>query len=277
MPKTKLRPVYFLSIVIAILAVVASAGGLFWDGLYQDNSFVTTLWGGNDLVTMIVAVPILVVAMVFSLRGSHRAQLVCLAMLNYMLYNFAFYLFAAAFNWFFLVYVALFTLSILALIFGLVNVDANLIAQRFQARTPVKWISGYLLLVAFGLGTIYIIQSLNFILTGQLPDIVVKTGHPTSVIFAVDLSLLVPVFVIGAIWLWKRKPRGYVLATMSKVKGTTYTLVLTVVALWGANAGVPGASDEILQWLFLTIAGLVGSLLLLGNMKTAPTEPGAYR
>lgn len=266
----KLRPVYVLSVIIAILATAASAGGLCLDGLYQDNTFVTTLWGGNDLITLVVAVPMLAISLFFSLRGSQRAQLIWLAMLNYMLYNFAFYLFAAAFNQFFLIYVALFTLSIFALIFGLVNIDANLIAQRFQTRTPVKWISCYLLLVAFGLSTIYIIQSLIFVFTGQLPEIVVKSGHPTSVIFAVDLSLLVPVFVIGAIWLWRRKPWGYVLATMSMVKGTTYTLVLAVVALWSANAGVPEASGEIPLWLFLTVAGLVGSLFLLGNMKTAP-------
>ena len=269
MSQTKLRPVYILSSIIAILATLASAGGLFLDDLYRDNPFVTSLWGGNDLVTLVVAVPMLVAALILSMRGSHRAQLVWLAMLNYMLYNYAFYLFGAAFNWFFLIYVALFTLSMFALIFGLVNIDVNRIGQEFRGRTPVKLISSYMLFVAIGLSIVYITQSLGFVATGQLPEIVVKTGHPTSVVFALDLSLLVPVFILGAIWLWKRRPWGYVLATMSMVKGTTYTLMLTVVSLWGANAGVPGASGELPLWLFLTITGLVASLLLLGNLKPA--------
>jgi hypothetical protein len=266
----KLTPAYLLSVIIAILATAASAGGLFLEGLYRDNAFVTALWGGNDLVTLVVAVPMLVVALILSRRGSHRALLVWLAMLNYMVYNFAFYLFAAAFNRFFLMYVALFTLSVLALIVGLVNIDAKLISQRFRSRTPVKWISGYLLLIATGLSTIYVIQSLGFVATGELPEIIVKTGHPTSVVFALDMSLLVPVFAIGAIWLWRRRPWGYVFASMSMIKGTTYTLVLTVAALWGANAGVPGAASEIPMWSLLTIVGLIGSLSLLGNMKAAP-------
>jgi hypothetical protein len=198
-------------------------------------------------------------------------------MLNYMLYNYAFYLFAAAFNWFFLIYVALFALSIFALIFGLVNIDANRIGQKFREKTPVKWISGYMLFVAVGLTTIYVIQSLGFVVTGQLPPIIVKTGHPTSVIFALDLSLLAPVFVLGAIWLWKRKPWGYVLAAMSIVKGTTYTLVLTVVAIWGANAGVPGALAEMPLWLVLTVAGLIVSLLLLGNFGQLSSRPSIAR
>ncbi len=203
------------------------------------------------------------------MRGSQRAQLVWLAMLDYTLYNFAFYVFAAAFNWFFLIYVALFTLSIFALIFGLVNIDVNGISQKFPARTPVKWISGYMLFVAVGLSTVHITQSLCFVVTGQLPPIVVKTGHPTNVIPALDLSLLVPIFVLGAIWLWKRRPWGYVLAAMSIVNGAVYTLVLTVVSLWAANAGVPGASAEIPLWFFLTTAGLIASLFLLGNLKPA--------
>ncbi len=126
--------------------------------------------------------------------------------------------------------------------------------------------------MAFGLSTIYFIESLNFVFTGRVPEIVVRTEHPTSVIFAIDLTLLVPIFMIGAIWLWQRRPWGYVLATMSMIKGTSYTLALTVVSIWGANAGVPGASDEIAQWLAITIVGLVGSLVLLINMRAAPGE-----
>jgi hypothetical protein len=269
MLQNKMKPAYVLSVIIVILATVASAGGLFLNNLYRDNPFIASLWKGNDLVTIVVAVPMLVAALILSMRGSQRAQLVWLAMLNYMLYNFAFYLFAAAFNWFFLIYVALFTLSIFALIFSLVNIDINGINQNFRARTPVKWISGYMLFVAVGLSTVYISQSIGFVATGQLPEIIVKSGHQTNIIAALDLSLLVPVFVFGAILLWKRKPWGYVLATMSMVKGAAYTLALTVVSLWGANAGVPGASTEIPLWLFLTIAGLAVSLLLLVNLKKA--------
>lgn len=65
----------------------------------------------------------LVAALVLARRGSGRAQLVWLGMLAYTLYNYAFYLFGAAFNSLFLVYAALFTLSVFALLFGLVALD----------------------------------------------------------------------------------------------------------------------------------------------------------
>jgi hypothetical protein len=254
-----------LSILIAILATIASAGGLLLDDLYHDNAFVTITWLGNDAVTLFLAVPILVLALIFSARGSYRAQLVWVGMLDYMLYNYAFYLFGAAFNAFFLIYVALVDLSIFALIFGLASLDVNQISRQFRPKTPVKWIGGYFLFVALGLSAVYLMQSLGFIFTGQLPDIIVKSGHPTSIVFALDLTLLVPWLVLGALWLIRRKPWGFVIAGALGVKGPLYTLILSVNTVLVMRAGL-GSAAELPLWVTLTVLGLIFSALLYGNM-----------
>jgi len=48
-------------------------------------------------------------------------------------------------------YAALLALSIIALIFGLTNLDVNGISQQFRKDAPVKWIGGYFIFVASGL------------------------------------------------------------------------------------------------------------------------------
>jgi len=154
-----------------------------------------------------------------------------------MLYNYAFYLFGAAFNWFFLIYVALVGLSIFALIFGLANLNADRISQLFRERTPVKWIGGYFLFVAFGLTMVYSIQSILFITTGVVPAIVTRSGHITNVVFALDLTLLIPWFVLGALWLMKRKPWGFVIAGIVNVKGPLYTFILFTNTILVMKAG----------------------------------------
>jgi hypothetical protein len=267
MSDTKSKPAYVLTILIAILSLVAAAGGLFSRTLYRDNFLVTSGWRGNDLVTLFIAVPLLVISLVLTWRGSLRARLVWLGMLDYTLYNFAFYLFGTAFNRFFLLYVAIFTLSIFALIFGLVQTDVQTIGHQFRKRTPVKWISGYMLFVAAGLTMVYAIQSLGFITTGQLPPIVTATGHPTSVVFALDLSLVVPVLVLGAIWLWQRRPWGYALAVISNVKGAVYMMALAATTITAVQSG---ASDDLSQvglWAFIGTGSLIASLILLANLR----------
>lgn len=271
--KTKFKPALVFSIMIAALAALASAGGLFFEDLYRDNAFVTTTWFGNDAVTLLLGVPILVAALFFSARGSLQAQLVWLGMLDYMLYNYAFYLFGAAFNAFFLVYAALLGLSIFAFIFGLINLDAERIRQQFSDRTPVKWISGYFLFFALGLGTIYLIQSIAFIFTGQLPAIVMMAEHPTNIVFALDLTLLIPWQVVGAIWLMKRHPWGYVIAGILSVKGPLYTLVLGVNSILAVKDGISQTS-ELPLWGSLTVLGLAAGALLFGNMKSGSAERG---
>ena len=264
---TRPTAAHVLSAIMALLMIVASCGGLLIDDLYRDNAFATSAWRGTDLATLVVAIPMLLVALAASLRGSLRGQLVWLGMLDYTLYNYAYYLFGTAFNRFFLLYVALFTLPILALIFGLAKSDVQRIGEAFRARTPVKWIASYMLFVAVGIGGLWIAQSLSFVITGQVPQFIIKVAHPTSVVFALDLSLVVPFLVLGAIWLWQRRPWGYVLAATLNVKGAVYMLALAAVSVWAARSGFPEFSAELPLWGLLSLGFLAASCALLGNVR----------
>lgn len=267
MSRMNLKTTTILSSLIAILSIFASAGGILLKDVYRDNEFVQMTWLGNDWVTLLVAVPLLIASMVFTARGSMRAHLIWLGVLDYMLYNYAFYLFGAAFNLFFLVYSGILGLSIFALIFGLVNLNPASIFERFNPKTPVKWIGGYFLLVAVGLGVIYLAQSIGFIVTGELPPIIGKTHHPTNVVFALDLTLLIPWLVVGSIWMMKKRPWGYVVTSLLSVKGPLYTLVLAVNSVLMLKAGMV-ESSELPLWGSLTALGLGASVILYKNLKS---------
>lgn len=256
-----------LSITIAVLSLAASAGGLLLDGLYRDNAFVSAVWKGNDVITLALAVPVLAVSIWLARKGSLRAKLIWLGMLNFTLYNFAFYLFAAAFNWFFLLYTALFTLSIFALIFGLLGLDPQDIRDRFTDQTPRKWIAGYMIFVAFGLTLIEGMQIAGFIFTDQLPEIVLKVEHPTHVVPALDLSLLVPWLITGAIWLWKDRAWGYIITAVLLVKGVVYNLVLSAVSLSTQQAGLAEFPGELPVWGLLFVGFLVCALFFYKNLR----------
>jgi hypothetical protein len=269
MDQRNFRTAYILSVIIGLLIAVASAGGLFLEELYRNNLWATSQFRGSDLVRLVVVVPLLFAAMVFARRHSPRALLIWLGILWLTVYDYAFYLFGAAFNEFFLIYVALFTLSILALLFTLPYIDAASIAHRFSPKTPIRSISGYLLLIAVFLSGLWLSQTVNFIFTGQVPASLAASGHVTEIVFALDLSLLVPGLVLAAIWLWQRRPWGYIVAAMMLVKATLYPLALLGMGVFAARAGVPDAGDLTYFWLFFAAVSLVASAFFFGNIQTA--------
>ncbi len=64
MSQSKFRVAYNLSVIIGVLIIVQSAGGLLIQGLYRDNTWAKSAWYGNDLVTLVVAVPMLVLIVI---------------------------------------------------------------------------------------------------------------------------------------------------------------------------------------------------------------------
>jgi hypothetical protein len=249
---------YILSIVILVLGAIASAGGLVWDNLYKDSEIIMLAWIGNDAVTLFVVVPAMVWSMVKSKKGSGRAQLIWMGLLGYFIYNYAFYLFGAVLNKFFLLYVALFSLSVYALILSLMRLDLTEVAEKFSERTPVKWISIFLLFISLPLAMVELGMVMDFMLTGKTPAV-------PSLIFALDLSIVVPNTAVAAILIWKRKPWGFMLTAMMLVKAFTYGLGLSISTIIVA---LKADMDPLLPfYLFITVGGMVFLYIFLKTMR----------
>jgi|BarGraNGADG00312_2_1021985.scaffolds.fasta_scaffold19765_1 hypothetical protein len=252
-----------LSLIIATLAIAASAGGLLLPEFYNDNDFVKTAWFTNDIVTLTIAVPLLITAMVKSQMGSTYWRLIWIGVLGYMFYNYAFYLFGSAFNKFFLIYTGLFSLSGFLLLYMLWKTKTETVATFFNNQTPVKWISAYLFLMPLILFMVELSMILPFLISEKIPESIIITGHPTGVVFALDFSIVIPAFIAAALLLWKRKGWGYILALMMLVKGFTYGLVLCVSTTLLALSDTYGKWDPLMPlYLVLTTGGVTGCWLL---------------
>jgi len=255
-----------LSAGIFLLMLGVSIISLSFPALSRDNQFIQAVWRGNDWITLLAAGPVFALGLILSRRGSLTGELIRLGMLDYVLYNYAFYLTAAAFNIFFLPYVVLIVLSALGLLAGLLSLNAEQIKVRFRKVLPARWIAGYQLFVALGLSGVYLTQYAAFVFTGELPSIISKSGHVTNIVPALDLTLLVPWLILGGGWLWQQKPWGYVLSSIMVVKGCLYTLVLAGAGYSAVQAGYPEAAAEIPLWAFLSLGFAVFSGLMLSGL-----------
>jgi hypothetical protein len=67
-----------------------SLTGLLMSTHYRDVDWIKATWFGNDLITLVVAGPLLLTGFMASARGSVRGQLIWLGTIGYAVYNYAF-------------------------------------------------------------------------------------------------------------------------------------------------------------------------------------------
>jgi len=258
-----------LTAIVAAASAVASIGGLAVHGLYRDDTaWATAALRGGDLVTLVVVVPALIATMLLARRGSSRALLVWAGLLGYGVYNFAFYVFGAAFNDLFLAYVVAFSASIYGLVTLVVNTDVGAIGGRFGERTPRRLVGVFLIAIAAVFGALWTTFSLTYAITGRL-SLGAATLAGMHLVFALDLSLMVPPMAIGGVALWRRVTWGPVLATTLCVFGLAYQLNLAVAGLFQWNANVEGVRAVDPIGIGVTVAFVAATIAMLRSLRPA--------
>jgi len=261
-----------LSIVLAALMVAQAGLGLLVPGAYRDVTWIKATWFGNDLVTLFIAVPLLLVAMRFAAQGSTRARLVWLGALGYAVYNYTYYVLGAALNVFFAMYVLTFVVAAAALIVGLVGTDPAVVAKAFPVKTPARAIGGYYVFVAVGLSVVWLGTWAAYAFAGRPTPVETEAFH---LVAALDMTLMVPALVTGGVLLWRRRPWGYIVAPVAGIQASLYLLVLSVNSVVAISRGIVAAPGELPIW---------GTLLALTFTATAwlvrardASDPGIER
>ena len=251
--------IHFATFFLIISSASAALLGIFDSGLYNDNDFVRTAWLANDWVTLIVGLPLLVFAFLWR---NYKSNLLYLGILSYFFYNYCFYLFGANFNKVFLLYVLIVSCSF----FGLIGKAATLDIHRYDFNWKVgRWISVFLLLLSVMLCIIEIPPCIEYIRSGRIPELNLKTSHPTNIVYALDLSFIVPGMLIGSILTLKNIRWGGIIVTMMLVKAVTYGCVLLAGTISLMHRG---ERDPLLPvWIFITGGGIFFLLLQLVTLK----------
>ena len=207
---------------------------------------------GQDLVTLFVATPLLVVATVLALRGSVRGLVLRAGVLMYFTYTYMLMAFGGAYNPLFLVYIALYSSSLFAFILSLLAIDPARLQARFSgrfARVPVGWA-----LIGFAslLGLMWLGRIVPSLASGAVPPGL--DSYSTLFVQAGDLGLLVPLFVLSGVLLLRRHPTGYLLAAVMLVKGATFGLALVAMIV---AMDLLGAGFVVVEAAFFTTLAVV--------------------
>jgi hypothetical protein len=99
----------------------------------------------------------------------------------------------------------------------------------------------------------------------------IDAGGSTHLVAALDLTLLVPLYVIGAVLLWRGQNWGTIISGGMLVQATLVTVGLTITSPVQAAAGVQGAFTMLPLWGAMGMCFLVAAILLFRNITKAPS------
>jgi len=261
--QAKMKVPYILSAALAAFMVSQSVLGLVFPGQYRDVEWIRVTWFGNDWVTLVVGVPLLVASVLLARGGSVRGLLLWLGMLGYGAYNYAYYMLGAALNAFFPLYIAALLLSVVTLILALSRIDVAEVAASFRPKTPARIVGGYLVFVAAGLTFVWMAMWAAYVFAGRPTPI---EPEAFQLVAALDITVMVPTLASGGVLLWRRNAWGYIVAAIAGIQGSLYLLVLSTNSVVLIIRGLAEAPGELFQWGPLTVTTIAATALLLASV-----------
>lgn len=262
----RLGPLDVVSFLVAVVMSAAACAGLFVGGVYRDNDWSTAAFRGTDAATLLLAVPVLLVALALARRGSLRARLIWLGVLAYNVYNCGFYLFGTAFNDWFLAYAFVLGASVVLLVFATPRV---LPAVAGAPGAPYRVVGGFLAVVGVMFGLVWTLQALAFVVRDEQPEIIAKSGIHTSIVFGLDLTLVVPWLVIGGVLMWRRTRAGLLLGVVLNVLTVLYMAALAAAGGFLAEAGFEDASWSTPPYVEIGALALIALAWTLPGVRAA--------
>lgn len=177
-------------------------------GLYKFNpSYFAregVIW---DTVNLFIALPLFVASSVAAFRNSLRGRLFLGGLLAYFFYVYLSCAMMYAFNDFFLMYVAIFALCIVAFVLNAGKTDVTSLPSHIGARFPGRLFVGYAIVLAGALVVLWVGRVASIMRTGLFPP--EYAGLNTLGSQALDLGLVVPLALSTAVLLARKSPWGY--------------------------------------------------------------------
>lgn len=217
---------------IAILASIANLIGIFSDngvgeysyrsirgemvniygkGIYQHMSKEVAIQGiAQDIVTLLLATPLLLISYFFALRNSLKWRLVLSGTLAYFLVTYAFYLNMAMYNVLFLIYAALMGLSFFALAIVVATFELEKLKEAFQGNSALKFDGIFLICNAIAISILWLSIVVPPLLDGTFYPKALE-HYTTLIVQGNDFGLLLPIAIVSGYLMLKKKQPAFLL------------------------------------------------------------------
>jgi hypothetical protein len=225
--KHDLKLAYIASFVVAFVMTVASVAGIVSSSTVYPaiESKLLPLFVGQDVLNIVVGLPMLLGAMWFTSRGNLGGLLLWPGALFYVVYDYGYYILGAPFNVFFLSYLALVTLSGYTMVGIIASIDRDALRDRLAPGVPHRMAGGFLAGIALLFTALWTSITISALISKETLDLVVRT------VLIMDLSIQLPALLTGGILLWRRQALGYTCAAGLILQAGVYLTGLSIITL----------------------------------------------
>lgn len=271
-----------LSVFASLVGIFSNAGSgtyeiesfrgetikIYGKGLYSYDSVSVAAQGiAQDIVTIVLGVPLLVISLFYALRGSLKGRLLLTGTLGYFLYTYISYVFLWMYNPMFIVYVILMSASFFSFILLMMSFNISNLASAFSRKLPVRFLGGFQIFFAIALFLLWMKKIIPTITNGTIP--LGLEHYTTLVIQGLDLGFIVPIALLSGVMIIKRKPIGYLLSSVIIMKGFTMGAALTAMIISQYFAGVSMSIIEIIMFPMISLLICYCMILLLKNINNS--------
>ncbi|MEQ8236197.1 MAG: hypothetical protein ABRQ23_05435 [Syntrophomonadaceae bacterium] len=213
----RVRVTAIMTAVLSLLAFYASLRGVFYPQLYTDllatGAITESLVAGSiaqDIISLPASAMLLLLSMYLLVRPVVKPLIAALGLAGYFLYGYGLYAFQGGYTSLYLIYLAIFSLSLYSLIVGLLSFRSEVLGgvdMPPRLRTAAAF---FLLAILAILVPLWLVKISGPIAQHIPPD--------TYGVFVLDLGVIFPAFAIIAYLLMRRRPWGDVLAGVALIK-----------------------------------------------------------
>jgi hypothetical protein len=248
-----------------IQAISGQTVKLYAKGLYKNDSVSCGSQAvGQDIVTLVMGLPLLLVSVFIYRKNLLKGKLLLAGILGYFLYTYTSYSFLVMYNSFFLIYVILMSLSFYAFTLTMISFNLETISSCFSKKLPVKLIGGVLIFMSIAVCMMWLGIILPSLKQGITPKILDQ--YTTLTIQAMDLGFVVPTTILASILLIKRKPSGYLLASVMIIKEVALVTAIIAMIIGQIHSGVYVPLVQILMFTIFDLLLIYFIILIMRNI-----------
>jgi len=257
-----IRRITVFTLLLTPLMIFVSVVGLSSGTLYSRE---TASWlaqcVGQDLIDLVVVTPTLLISAFYVRRKSMPALFIWLGTTLYVSYMFVIYGFGVHFNRLFLVYSAVLGLSVYATIATIAALDLPAVKSWFDEKRSARTPSVLLLILALLFAAMWLKEVVPALIQNHVPQSILDVGLPTNPVQVLDLSILLPGFVVAAILLLRKQPWGYLFGSAFLVLATLMNVTIGALVLVMKLKGV--AEGYAVAVVFAVLALVTWSVFVL--------------